>query len=156
MLLDINAGVAFGLQPLHRLQRHHLHVALYARDIFEEGREGGEQLLLVFLELLIRLVNREVKIGSKRSIAPRFADLIVIAEGVVIPREHQYDDSRQHRENAQAEDRWRIFRVESGELKVERISHYRLFLKNSCMSSRHSVSSTPAVTVALGWNVRGA
>ena len=113
MLLDINAGIAFGLQPLHRLQRYDFHVALYARDIFEEGREGGEQLLLVFLELLIRLVNREVKIGSKRSIAPRFADLIVIAEGVVIPREHQYDDSRQHRENAQAEDRWRIFRVES-------------------------------------------
>ena len=104
VLIDSDARVTLFLHPRHRLQGHHFHFALHARDIPEDGRKRRQQLLLLFLQLFIRFVYREVKIRGECGVAPGFADLVMIAERVVIPREQQHQNGGKNHKRAKAQD----------------------------------------------------
>ena len=86
-------------------------LTLYAADITVAGREGGEELLLLFLELLIGLIDRKIEIRRQGRSAPGFSHLVVVTKGVVVTREHQDDDCCKERKNAQAQDDGGVFAI---------------------------------------------
>ena len=92
LLLERDTRVALGLQPIHSLEGDNLHFALHVRDIIKDRCEGREQLGLLLGQLFVGLVYGEIEIRREGVVAPGFADLVVVAEGVVIAREHQHDD----------------------------------------------------------------
>ena len=109
LLLERDTRVAFGLQPIHGLEGDNLHFALHARGIIKYRCEGGEQLGLLLGQLFVGLVYGEIEIRREGVVAPGFSDLVVVAEGVVIAREHQHDDCGKEGKDAQTRDRFRVF-----------------------------------------------
>ena len=101
-LHDSDTTEVLRLQPLLVLQRDHQDLALYAADIAITGCKGREKLRLFAIQLLVGLVYREVKIGRKRGIPPRFALLKMITERIVIAREHEHYNSGQDDKDSQA------------------------------------------------------
>ena len=110
-MVDGDSRVSFGFEPFHIIEGNDLHFALHMRDVLEVGREGREELLLLLGHLVVGFVDGEVKIGGEGSVSPRFADLVVIAEGVVIAREHEDEDNRKEHKNTQTEYRFRVFGI---------------------------------------------
>ena len=137
------------LQPLHLLKGDHIYLLLGTTNVLEGGRKSRKQLLLLLRQLVVRLVDREVKIRGQRRVPPRFAYLVMIAEGIVVPGKNQHNNSSQQSKNTETENRLCILGM--GDLSFETGDfHYRFALKNSCIKARHSFSNTPEVTVALG------
>ena len=99
-LRDSNAAVFVFLQPLHLLKRDDEDLALYLRDVFIARHEDGEELFLLLGELVVGFVDGEIKIRFERSVPPRFADLKMVAESVVVAREEEDNHSRKYRKNA--------------------------------------------------------
>ena len=75
-------------------------LALYLRDVFIARHEDGEELFLLLGELVVSFVDGEIKIRFERSVPPWFADLKMVAEGIVITREHKDNNCRKYRKNA--------------------------------------------------------
>ena len=105
------------LEPFFVLKRDDGHLTLRLRNVLVVRREGSKELFALLGQLLVGFINREVKIGSQERVAPRFAYFEMIAEGVVVPREHEYNDRSEYSENTQSEDRLGCFRVEDGGFK---------------------------------------
>ena len=103
-LVDRYSGIPLRLHPLHRSKRHHFHIPLHARKIFEIRGEGGKQLLLVGLQLRVGLIDREVKVSGQGGVTPWFSHFVVIAEGVVITRKHEDTHDCQSNKYTQAQD----------------------------------------------------
>ena len=110
-MVDSDSRVSFGFEPFHVIEGDDLHFALYTRDVLEVRREGREELLLLLGHLVVGFVDGEVKVGGEGSVSPRFADLVMVAEGVVIAREHEDENNRKEHEYTQTENRFRVFGI---------------------------------------------
>ena len=99
-LRDSNAAVLVFLQPFHLLKRDYKDLALYLWDVVIARHEDGEELFLLLGKLVVGFVYGEIKIRFERSVPPWFADLKMVAEGVVIPRKHKDNHCRKYRKNA--------------------------------------------------------
>ena len=84
---DRYAFVAAGVEFVVVLQRNNEDAIGKLCGLVEAGRDIADGFLLLLLDLGIGLVDREVKFRRYQIVAPGFAYLVVVVEGIVVPRE---------------------------------------------------------------------
>ena len=121
--VDGDTAVLFSLQPLHIGEGDNEYLALHAGDVFIVRREGGQKLFLLLRQLFVSFVDRKIKVRRKGCVAPWFAYFEMIAEGIVIPREEEDDDDGQNDKRTETKTYLKVFRMENGKLKIEKLFH---------------------------------